>query len=465
MTSPNPAHIQNLVVKGFDTHHSRYFLLTIQHAAAARQFLRTLLAEGWVVHADKPRDQTAALQQHQRCPAGIGFTFAGLQALELPTPYLRLLQDLAPAFAQGAAPRAAHRLADTGPSAAALWEPAFQPHTAHVFITLHADHHAELLACSQTLEHMAGTAFTGWATPLDGAHLGRNKKSRREHFGFLDGITNPLIAGIHQHTPGHAALAVPQTLHAPGEFLLGHRNYDGYNRWLIASEPARVRQFFADGSFSALRKMAQDTDSFAAFVQRQASPTLPVDAVRAKLLGRWDDGQVVTPSASTPPTGPKPSTRAGLNDFDFRADPHGLGCPFGAHIRRMNPREDPVVPVRKRPLIRRGIPYGPTAATDQDAERGLLGLFFCASLEDQFEHLLAEWGNKNPFGVPNPSTAKDPIVGNHEGRGGVFDIPTATGPHPQISGFTPFVTTKGTLYSFFPSLPALAALAETIRAE
>jgi deferrochelatase/peroxidase EfeB len=443
------SHIQNLVANGFDTHCSRYFLLHVQQAAAARQFLRTLLDQGWVVSAQGPRPQAAALHARQRCPVGIGFTFAGLQALGLPTRTLRRMAEQAPAFAEGAPLRAAHRLADTGPSSATGWEPAFQHRRTHVFVTLHADDPATLAACSHTLHAMAGPAFEGWATPLDGAHLGRNKKQRREHFGYLDGLTNPLIDGIHSLHHPPIPLAVPPTLHAPGEFLLGHRNADGYNPWLNAAEPAAVRQFLAHGSFSALRKMAQDVEGFHHFVKHQP---LPEATVRAKLLGRWDNGQVVSP---VPVAMPHPATRAGLNNFDFQNDPHGLGCPYGAHIRRMNPRADAVVPVRKRPLIRRGIPY--TA----DGERGLLGLFFCASLEDQFEHLLAEWGNKNPFGVPNPSTAKDPLIGNHAG-GGVFHIPTAHGPDVTLSGFTPFVTTKGTLYSFFPSLPALAMLAEKI---
>lgn len=41
----------------------------------------------------------------------------------------------------------------------------------------------------------------------------------------------------------------------------------------------------------------------------------------------------------------------------------------------------------------------------------------------------------------------------------MFDIPTATWPHAQFSEFTLFMTTKGTLYSFFPSLLALVTLA------
>ena len=44
-------------------------------------------------------------------------------------------------------------------------------------------------------------------------------------------------------------------------------------------------------------------------------------------------------------------------------------------------------------------------------KRGLLGLFFCASLEDQFEHLLSQWGDATPMGPPNRGTAKDPFIG------------------------------------------------------
>jgi deferrochelatase/peroxidase EfeB len=38
-------------------------------------------------------------------------------------------------------------------------------------------------------------------------------------------------------------------------------------------------------------------------------------------------------------------------------DPYGCGCPFGAHIRRMNPR-DTAVNMNRRKMIRRGGTYG-----------------------------------------------------------------------------------------------------------
>ena len=60
-----------------------------------------------------------------------------------------------------------------------------------------------------------------------------------------------------------------------------------------------------------------------------------------------------------------------LNDFEYvnadgTGDPKGMRCPVGAHMRRINPRGQPVagqgVPGgsnNTHRLIRRGMPYGP----------------------------------------------------------------------------------------------------------
>ena len=86
-----------------------------------------------------------------------------------------------------------------------------------------------------------------------------------------------------------------------------------------------------------------------------------------------------------------------------------------------------------------------------------MGLFFCASLEDQFEHLLAEWGASNPMGPHNRGNAKDPMMGNQD-PSAVFDIPMPEDELRQLDGFTRFVTTRGTLYAFFPGRAALTML-------
>lgn len=94
-------------------------------------------------------------------------------------------------------------------------------------------------------------------------------------------------------------------------------------------------------------------------------------------------------------------------------------------------------------------------------ERGLVGLFFCASLEDQFEHLLSEWVEKKPMGPPDRGRAKDPLIGHHDDPGAEFHIPRP-GADPLVLTFDqPFVRTRGTLYALFPSRTGLQRIART----
>src|SRR6185437_2753402 len=144
----------------------------------------------------------------------------------------------------------------------------------------------------------------------------------------------------------------------------------------------------------------------------------------------------------------------------------GTGCPFGAHIRRVNPRTDLIAPQRLRPLFRRGMAYGPAYdAAKADEPRGLMGLFFCASLEDQFEVVMSQWVEAAPMGPPGRGGAKDPLVGHHDvddaAVGAAYlEVPQAGGPAAQLRGMTPFVTTRGTAYAFFPGRTALEKISE-----
>ena len=465
---PLPLHdIQKLVLQGYDLHRSRYFVLTVANAKLARQFLTKLADEHWLTTAEHHRDHVAERLHGQQCPVSLGLTFKGLVALELNPRYQAVFKNKARAFAEGAHFRAAAHLADTGNNAAAFWKPEFQPDKAHVLLTLHADTQQALAQTQKTLQDMAGSAFEmlGWHNAFEGQHLEETapaRKARRVHFGMLDGISQVRI---------HGATDKAGT-HEPGELLLGHANDEGFNAWRLATErpdlsgtsglsaqaqSAKVASFFKNASFCAFRPMRQYVTAFQQFLDTQASEwDVSAEYLRAKLLGRWDNGQVIRTGETSAPV-----AQAGrLDDFKFKDDPAGLGCPFGAHIRRMNPRDDGVVPTRRRPIVRRGMPYGPAWTPAEpngtDLERGLLGLFFCASLEDQFEHLLSEWANANPMGVPNKGTAKDPLIGNHSQPHARFDIPQDMDHDPlALQGFTPFVRTEGTLYAFFPGLHGL----------
>jgi deferrochelatase/peroxidase EfeB len=495
---PDTAEVQRLIPYGYMLNCCRHFVLQVTQSVEARRFIGELVArpiigklvaQPIITTASVHTEDVKKLKEERRCPVNIGFTFRGLEKLELGVPYLRVFEEKAKAFVEGASARAARRLADSGPSASPCWDEQFEPDHAHVLLSAHADTQEELEQFSEKLRWKPGAdGLDGWDHPLDGRHLTtvdgcplpENRDVRIEHFGFRDGISNPVIEGF----PPHRNKA-----HAPGEFLLGYWNDEKFNPWLLVNpwpkpnpwllplNPApKLTEFFRNGSFGALRKLEQDVGGFRASVERWAiqlgggqDPEKWREYVRAKLSGRWWNGAVVKPGQNDPPDRPRGYPPASelcghllspkLNDFDFSEDPHAHGCPFGAHIRRMNPRSDPVAPSRKRPLIRRGMPYGPEFDRDPGEPRGLLGLYFCASLEDQFEHLLSEWGNANPMGPDNRGDSKDPLVGNHQGPRAFFDIPMPGEPLRQLDGFNRYVTTRGTLYAFFPSLGTIGRIA------
>ncbi len=97
-------------------------------------------------------------------------------------------------------------------------------------------------------------------------------------------------------------------------------------------------------------------------------------------------------------------------------------------------------------IVRRGITYGPPydpAHPRDGKDRGLLGLFIGVSLRDQFEFLMAEWANDGIF------------------TAGSFSIPSPEGPI-ALPGLPRFVTTRGALYCFLPSITAIRYLANSL---
>ena len=465
---PEKADVQRLVVYPCEQKRSRQLILRVKDPAKARSFLRALVQQRLITDASLPADKARGPQLN------IGFTFHGLRALGLDRRYLRVFQEKAPAFAEGAPRRAGRHLADTAASAAKGWEKSFREDRAHVLLTLHADTKEEIVQLTEKLTALPGKDGLGnWTKPLGAKHLPRVHGYRTVHFGLRDFISEPLIHGF---LPEHPQWKAPEhkRINEPGEFLLGYWNDNGFNPWLLVNPlPAPnpwlpplnpvQRAFFRNGSFGALRKMEQNEKAFRGYLAHWAEQLdVKSEYVKAKMTGRWEHGQLVKPGDIDPP-GP-PAAGENLDDFSFKDDPDGLGCPFGSHVRRMNPRNDPIAPSRLRPLIRRGMPYGPrydeaAEAKGNSPERGLLALFFCASLEDQFEHLLAHWGHANPMGPANRGDSNDPLTGSHADPCAKLDIPVAGEDLRQLESFTRFVTTRGTLYAFFPGIAALGAIA------
>jgi deferrochelatase/peroxidase EfeB len=160
-------------------------------------------------------------------------------------------------------------------------------------------------------------------------------------------------------------------------------------------------------------------------------------------------------------------------DFGYKAnDMKGLKCPFSAHTRVANPRDEGVdaaaggiVPR----IIRRGMPYGPPMSVEPKADRGLIGLFLCGDLSSQFETLYS-WINMNNFSdVFNPAnnTPQDPLIANRNFVDSNIDlnftIPMSGMPDIVIQGPLPqFVVTRGTAYFLLPSISSLKEIAEDV---
>jgi deferrochelatase/peroxidase EfeB len=319
-------------------------------------------------------------------------------------------------------------------------------------ISIHGPTRGAVDSMRKRLSATAGArpGFEGWENgTLLAEHLTKDRKNRTVHFGFRDNLARPRIV--------EKEFAPRNLRHRAGELVLGYLNDEQFNRWDDGFTAPDVAQFFRNGSFAVLRKIEQNEEAFNKYLDKQASALqVTTDYLKAKLCGRWPNGVRVMPchAPREQPSAPKPE-----DGFDFKDDPQGFGCPFGAHIRRTNPRGDSIAPPRLRPLFRRGMPYGPKYGSETpNMERGLIGLFFCASIDDQFEIVMSEWVEKKPMGPRNLGNAKDPLVGHHD-DGASFHIPQENGPGIKLNFFEPFVTTHGTLYALFPSLSALRDIA------
>ncbi|MES2948043.1 MAG: hypothetical protein V4858_05810 [Pseudomonadota bacterium] len=442
------------------------------------------------------------------CPAyavDIGLTFEGFEKLGSHTQLTDLFRKKAPAFAQGAPIRAASRLGDSGASEPCNWEDRYQKDAIHAVLVVHAPTSSAggAFAGFQAFES-AVLMQLGWSIHAPATFLRAHwieestilHSPREVHFGYVDGLSVPRYREI--DSPAQLCDEADFNIHNPGELLLGYTRNDKSNPWGVPGayaeggmptppnpQPARKAygDFFRDGSFGVLRKMKQKVPEFEAYLDNEAKRIVGAENLeytiawlKAKMLGRWPNGERVEEAVDTTDSRPvkswavqkrmKPEnnspTSAGDNKFDFhKADPHGYGCPFGAHVRRMNPRDDPVVPSLRRPLLRRGASYGPKYLEGVNAgiDRGLLGLFFCASIEEQFEHVLGNWSNNNPMGLPFTHTGKDPLMGNQDCIGNTFEIPKPGKPPLLLKGLPTFVETRGTCYAFFPSVHALLKIA------
>ena len=491
--------VQGLVRFAFGSmHRALFYLVRIKDLAAARSWL--LNAHITSARALSPPPVTA-LQ--------VAFTFEGLEALGVPS---EAIEGFAPEFISGMADESrSRRLGDLGANAPSRWRWGGPDRAPHLAIMMYGKE-GEMEKCEAEFKGPSWDVAFEVLERLPTSHLGEV-----EPFGFVDGISQPVIDWEGKRTIHGDQLQYSNVV-ALGEFLLGYSNE--YNEFtdrpllepsskdaaelLPALDQPQKKDLGRNGTYLVIRQLEQDVRGFWQFVDKAAESN-PEERTRLAeaMVGRTLNGSPLVPLQNHPidGIGDDEKDRA-YNQFTYAGDPSGDRCPFGAHIRRSNPRnadfpnpvkgmishllqtlgfgrknirDDLMSPTRFHRLLRRGREYGP-GLSPQDAlqpkpvdddERGLHFICINGNIARQFEFVQGAWLMSTQFnGVSEES---DPLMGNREPVPGSpdpasFSIPRASGLRERCTGLPQFVTVRGGAYFFLPSLRALryfATIGET----
>ena len=456
-----------------------FLLLRVRDSAAARAWL----AQAPVTSAVKT-DRLPETALH------VAFTSDGLRALGVAPD---LCAEFSAEFVAGMASDAARarRLGDVGANDPGGWRWGAGERVPHVAVLLYA-RAGQLAAWEQEIEAQCAPGFERIE------RLSTSPTQLAEPFGFADGLSQPQVDWERKRPLGDHDRLEYDNLVCLGEFLLGYPNEYG----LYTPRPLLARQRDPDGllpraedapeeadlgrngCYLVLRQLRQDVPGFWRELDRQAQGDAPLrERLAAAMVGRKKDGDpLAAPGA--------------VNDFTYQADPRGLRCPLGAHIRRTNPRnadlppggrgllsrlwrmlgfnaaaleQDLVASTRFHRLLRRGRKYGDSAAAARlgaaypsGADVGLHFICLAANIKRQFEFVQNAWLIGSKFDGLAGET--DPLLGHRLPEPGNsptdgFSIPQAGGPDCRLSGLPQFVTVQGGAYFFLPSIRALRYLA------
>ena len=448
--------IQGVILRGYRRMRSAsHLLLGIDDNAAFKAWLSRLATEDLrspYVTVASHWDAKPPADVKPSYAVNIGLTFSGLAKVGVAAEHLATFPE---DFRQGAAARA-RAVVDTGANDPHEWIEALRPPNhdgVHAVVSVYAIDDDVLRETTATLLADAGRAATLIYERSARALFDDEGRAGFVHFGYSDGLSQPTIEGV----PDYAErIFDPLPAMPAGDFIVGLPGQRGtFDR---VPEPLALAH---NGSYSAFRILAQDVAGFERFLAEQAGTPEGRELLAARICGRWRSG---APLVMSPDADPGATPRSELNAFDFATrfpDPAGLRCPLQSHIRRANPRRQPGVPgdPLMHRIIRRGMPYGEPydpQNPDPDEERGLVGHFICGNLDQQFEFLMRLWINSGA--ASQAGVSRDPLTGNIDATHAEFSAPGD--PPVHVTGLPRFVTTRGGLYLFLPSMTALRYLAD-----
>ncbi|MCB9230951.1 MAG: Dyp-type peroxidase [Bacteroidia bacterium] len=466
--------IQGLLIRGHsDMPEAAYLMLSITQPEEARAWLRSQLDN--INHSGvKPADKRLHL----------AFTFSGLEKLGAGQ---FLERGFSVEFVQGMSTDYKSRvLGDLEESAPENWQWGGPKNEAIDLVWMIFAPDKTTLA-SILAENAAVLPASGikLITTLDT----QGNPHNREHFGFRDGIAQPIIDGLPKKGTAENTVAA-------GEFIFGYEN--GYNQLpespLVksASDPnnllpvdpkgSGLKDLGRNGSYMVFRQLVQDVPGFwetTASAVKNENPDATVEDcifLASKMVGRWPNGHPITLS----PTEEKPYSKEEDDFLYAEKDPHGFGCPLGSHIRRANPRDampdnKPKGSVKisnRHRILRRGRSFGPPFAESFDPRdlmkaeddgqlRGLQFICFNTNIQRQFEFVQHQWSNNTKFA--GLYSDPDPILGIKDSRDkhDTHDFTIQAEPvRRKIQGLRRHVEVIGGAYFFMPGLQALRFLAQ-----
>ncbi len=446
----NLADIQGTILRGYSDPQIRFFIFRIDDAAGARELCRKLLPG-----SGAPLTVTTAQPWSVKppCLVTLGVTSGGLKKLIGTDGYAAVQNKTAGDFFtpfDAGAGRRASQVGDVDTSDPKNWwknggsRLPSPPSTGDLdlLIALYTQNPMDRERFSEALLGMipqgadgkpaAVAAFVQDSDVL--ANPGSTGPSRKIHFGYADGISQPRL----QDSDGHDVGEPKERDDRPGVPVSG---------FLMNRSEAFIHPLLENGSYAAFRLLYQDVAAFNAYINAQ---NLDPNLVAAKMCGRWFNGTPLVVSPDKPLENPSEHDLESFKYLD--KDAAGLRCPYASHIRRTNPRDDtfvkgnesyPAPSSQMHRIVRRAGPYGPEySESTAGAQRGLVGLFICAKLRDQFEFVMNTWVGQGGFrnGLP---TEADPLFAPD-----------------SLGSLRCFIRTDGALYVFLPGIAGLAQIAQ-----
>jgi deferrochelatase/peroxidase EfeB len=492
--------VQGLVRFGFAAmSEAAYLLLQVRDSTAARAWLEQAPVTS---AADRSPVPSTALQ--------VAFTRQGLEALQVPE---RVLAGFSSEFLAGMAgdDNRSRRLGDTGTNSPDTWEWGGRDKMPHLLVMLFAE--PGLL--DEWWQSVTGPLFHSAFAEI--GQLDTSDLDGREHFGFIDGVSQPQLDWNRSRTvsPNGNQLAYGNVV-CLGEALLGYPNeYNLYTERPVldageagshdlqdAEDQPGKKDLGKNGTYAVMRQLRQDVRAFWRYVDEATRSLHETGYGLAEIMvgRRLEDGAPLVPLQQSPipgvgETGSTSRRRQDVrrNQFTYESDPDGTSCPIGAHIRRGNPRtvdlpghpggplsqafhllgfgqsnvrEDLTASVRFHRILRRGREYGPPLSPGEavqpapadEPERGLHFIALNANIERQFEFVQNAWMARTKFdGLTEES---DPLLGNREPVAGcpftnTFSIPQQGKARTRLMAMPQFVTVRGGAYFFLPGIRAL----------